>query len=122
MRGLALTTAQYSLMKVEDKDPHPKNWRPQLMILVDGKYSKEVIDMRSVNLLYLASQMKAGKGLAFTVAFVNSNGVHGEDKKKAEAIKEHVQKDMEQARLRGFGKALIYHEDQVRTDFKQLQI
>jgi len=27
MRGLALTTAQYSLMKVEDKDPHPKNWR-----------------------------------------------------------------------------------------------
>jgi len=27
LRGLALTTAQYSLMKVEDKDPHPKNWR-----------------------------------------------------------------------------------------------
>src|SRR4051794_28802641 len=44
IRGLALTTAQYSLMKVEDKDPHPKNWRPQLLILVDGKYSKEIID------------------------------------------------------------------------------
>lgn len=27
IRGLALTTAQYSLMKIEDKDPHPKNWR-----------------------------------------------------------------------------------------------
>lgn len=24
IRGLALSTAQYSLMKVEDKDPHPK--------------------------------------------------------------------------------------------------
>lgn len=27
IRGLALTTAQYSLMKIEDKDTHPKNWR-----------------------------------------------------------------------------------------------
>lgn len=27
IRGLALTTAQYSLHKIEDKDPHPKNWR-----------------------------------------------------------------------------------------------
>ncbi|CAD5215517.1 unnamed protein product [Bursaphelenchus xylophilus] len=120
MRGLALSTAQYSLMKVEDKDPHPKNWRPQLMILVDGKYSKEVIDMRSVNLLNLASQMKAGKGLAFTVAFVISNGGHGEDKKKAEEIKEHVQRDMEQAKLRGFGKALIFQEDQIQGSVSTL--
>lgn len=27
IRGLALTTAQYSLMRIEEKDPHPKNWR-----------------------------------------------------------------------------------------------
>uniref|UniRef100_A0A1I7WMU2 AA_permease domain-containing protein n=1 Tax=Heterorhabditis bacteriophora TaxID=37862 RepID=A0A1I7WMU2_HETBA len=32
IRGLALTTAQYSLMKIEDKDPHPKNWRFILVI------------------------------------------------------------------------------------------
>lgn len=31
MRGLALSTAQYSLLKVEDKDPHPKNWRFSLL-------------------------------------------------------------------------------------------
>uniref|UniRef100_A0AC34QY31 Solute carrier family 12 member 3 n=1 Tax=Panagrolaimus sp. JU765 TaxID=591449 RepID=A0AC34QY31_9BILA len=67
IRGLALTTAQYSLQKVEDKDPHPKNWRPQLMILLDGKFSKEHIDLRSVNLLNLAGQLKAGRGLAITV-------------------------------------------------------
>ncbi|KAI6179047.1 putative Na-K-Cl cotransporter [Aphelenchoides besseyi] len=113
IRGLALSTAQYSLMKVEDKDPHPKNWRPQLMVMVDGKYSKEMIDLRSLNLLNLAGQLKAGRGLAFTVAFVNSNGVHEEDRRKAEAIKEHVQHDMELARLRGFGKTLVYSEDQI---------
>ena len=32
IRGLALTTAQYSLMQIPEKDPHPKNWRPQLLL------------------------------------------------------------------------------------------
>jgi potassium/chloride transporter 4/5/6 len=27
IRGLALSTAQYSIQKIEEKDPHPKNWR-----------------------------------------------------------------------------------------------
>lgn len=27
IRGLALSTAQYSLMQIPEKDPHPKNWR-----------------------------------------------------------------------------------------------
>lgn len=27
MRGLALSTAQYSLLRVEDVEEHPKNWR-----------------------------------------------------------------------------------------------
>uniref|UniRef100_A0A915DII6 SLC12A transporter C-terminal domain-containing protein n=1 Tax=Ditylenchus dipsaci TaxID=166011 RepID=A0A915DII6_9BILA len=113
IRGLALTTAQYSLMKVEDKDPHPKNWRPQLLILVDGKYSKEMIDLRSLNLLNLAGQLKAGRGLAITVAFVKSASTRVSEKKKAEEIKERVQQDMTQARLRGFGKALLYTEVQI---------
>lgn len=114
IRGLALSTAQYSLMKVEDKDPHPKNWRPQVMIMIEGKYSKEMIDLRSLNLLNLGGQLKAGRGLAFTVAFVNSSGSPEEDRRKADQIKEHIQNDMEQVRLRGFAKSLIYHEDQIK--------
>ncbi|KAI1728631.1 amino acid permease domain-containing protein [Ditylenchus destructor] len=113
IRGLALTTAQYSLMKVEDKDPHPKNWRPQLLILVDGKYSKETIDLRSLNLLNLAGQLKAGRGLAITVAFVKCATTRMSERKKAEEIKERVQQDMSQARLRGFGKALLYTDVQI---------
>uniref|UniRef100_A0A914GWH9 Uncharacterized protein n=1 Tax=Globodera rostochiensis TaxID=31243 RepID=A0A914GWH9_GLORO len=116
LRGLALTTAQYSLMKVEDKNPHPKNWRPQLLILVDGKYSKEMIDLRSLNLLNLAGQLKAGKGLAITVAFLRCSSTRSnvlENRKKADEIKDRVQQDMAQARLRGFGKALLYTESQM---------
>uniref|UniRef100_A0A914Z869 Amino acid permease/ SLC12A domain-containing protein n=1 Tax=Panagrolaimus superbus TaxID=310955 RepID=A0A914Z869_9BILA len=112
IRGLALTTAQYSLLKVEDKDPHPKNWRPQLLILVDGKYSKEMIDLRSVNLLNLAGQMKAGRGLAITVGFVKSDNLHGL-KKRADDIKHRIQQDMLQARLRGFGKCLFFEQHQI---------
>ncbi|VDL78465.1 unnamed protein product [Nippostrongylus brasiliensis] len=68
MRGLALTTAQYSLLKastpensgipVEDKDPHPKNWRPQLLICLSTQWSKEMIDLRAMSMLNLAAQLK----------------------------------------------------------------
>ena len=58
MRGLALTTAQYSLLKVEDKDPHPKNWRPQLLICLASHWSKNVIDVRAISLLNMAGQLK----------------------------------------------------------------
>lgn len=84
------------------------------MILVDGKYSKEMIDLRSLNLLNLGGQLKAGRGLAFTVAFVNSCGTLEEDRRKADQIKQHIQHDMEQVRLRGFAKTLIYSEDQIK--------
>uniref|UniRef100_A0A914E5Q1 Uncharacterized protein n=1 Tax=Acrobeloides nanus TaxID=290746 RepID=A0A914E5Q1_9BILA len=111
-RGLALTTAQYSLLKVEDKDLHPKNWRPQLLILIDGKYSKEIIDLRSVNLLNLAGQLKAGRGLAIVVAFIKSS-TPNEDRKRSDEIKERIQQDMTNSRLRGFGKALFYLDFQI---------
>nr|CAD2188412.1 unnamed protein product [Meloidogyne enterolobii] len=39
--------------------------------------------------------------------------MHAENRKKAEEIKERVQQDMTQARLRGFGKALLYTETQI---------
>lgn len=59
--------------------------RPQLLILVDGKYSKEIIDLRAVNLLNLAGQLKAGRGLAIVVAFVRAT-FSTEDKKRAEEV------------------------------------
>ncbi|KHN73130.1 Sodium/chloride cotransporter 3 [Toxocara canis] len=113
IRGLALSTAQYSLMKVEDKDPHPKNWRPQLLVLADGTWSKEIIDMRCINMLNLAGQLKAGRGLAIVVAFVKGSVSNSADRSKAEEVKERIQRDMAQARLRGFGKTLIFDETEI---------
>lgn len=44
--------------QVEDKDPHPKNWRPQLLICLSTHWSKELIDLRAMSMLNLAAQLK----------------------------------------------------------------
>ncbi|GMR39091.1 hypothetical protein PMAYCL1PPCAC_09286 [Pristionchus mayeri] len=83
IRGLALTTAQYSLLKVEDKDPHPKNWRPQLMLMLTSDWKdKEVTDNRIVSLINLAAQLKAGQGLAIAVGLVKHDRDDLANKKK----------------------------------------
>lgn len=120
IRGLALTTAQYSLMKIEDKEPHPKNWRPQLLLLLSMQWSKEIIDVRYLNLLNLASQLKAGKGLTVVTAFLKGDPTSPDDKKKGEQVKARMDFDMNQVRLRGFAKTLVHSEDQVRGSMSTL--
>uniref|UniRef100_A0A9J2P2V1 Amino acid permease/ SLC12A domain-containing protein n=1 Tax=Ascaris lumbricoides TaxID=6252 RepID=A0A9J2P2V1_ASCLU len=156
MRGLALTTAQYSLMKIDEKDPHPKNFRqqPQLLLLLSMPWSKETVDVRYINLINLASQLKAGRGLCIVVAFIRGNPLSIEDRKKAEQIslirisrdtrtipltilsffplltyltclimvqvKVRMEFDMNQTRLRGFAKTLVYGETQMAGSLSTL--
>jgi len=58
IRGLALSAARYSLLRLEEGPPHTKNWRPQILIL-----SKLTVDMlpKYRKLLAFAAQLKAGK-------------------------------------------------------------
>ncbi|VDK84015.1 unnamed protein product [Onchocerca ochengi] len=120
IRGLALSTAQYSLLKVEDKDPHPKNWRPQLLVLVYDIWSKDVIDRRYVNLINLAGQLKAGRGLAIVVALIKGSICSRDDQQKAEEVKERMQQDMLRVQLRGFSKTLLFDENQMDGCFTTL--
>ncbi|ETN80639.1 hypothetical protein NECAME_09062 [Necator americanus] len=120
IRGLALTTAQYSLMKIEDKDPHPKNWRPQLLLILSIPWSKELVDVRYLNLLNLASQLKAGKGLTIVTAFIRGSVTSPDDRKRAEQIKSRMDFDMNQVRLRGFAKTLVHDEDQITGSMSTL--
>ncbi|CAD6195818.1 unnamed protein product [Caenorhabditis auriculariae] len=113
MRGLALTTAQYSLLKVEDKDPHPKNWRPQVLICLSTQWSKEIIDRRAVSMLNLAAQLKAGRGLAIACAFLKGSVDSTKDKNRASEVKHELFKDMNAVRLRGFAKTMFYNNHQI---------
>ena len=59
IRGLALSAARFSLLRLEEGPPHTKNWRPQILILskMDDK-----LNVKHKRLFTLASQLKAGKG------------------------------------------------------------
>ena len=59
LRGLALSAARFSLLRLEEGPPHTKNWRPQIMILakLDSK-----LNVKYKRMFSLASQLKAGKG------------------------------------------------------------
>ncbi|GMT15337.1 hypothetical protein PFISCL1PPCAC_6634, partial [Pristionchus fissidentatus] len=120
IRGLALTTAQYSLLKVEDKDPHPKNWRPQLMLMLTSDWKdKEVTDNRIVSLINLAAQLKAGQGLAIAVGLVayDKNEI---TRKELDEIKSDITRRMSKSRLRGFGKTLVYRQNQAHGTISSL--
>lgn len=54
--GLTMSTAQKALLTL-DEEPHTKNWRPQLLILL--KLDK-LLNPKYVRLLNLAAQLKAG--------------------------------------------------------------
>uniref|UniRef100_A0A183URV3 K+/Cl-Cotransporter n=1 Tax=Toxocara canis TaxID=6265 RepID=A0A183URV3_TOXCA len=120
IRGLALSTAQYSLMKIEDKDPHPKNFRPQLLLLFSMPWSRDLVDLRYLKLLHFASQLKAGRGLTIAVAFIRGNPLSIEDRTKAEEVKRRMEFDMGQAKLRGFAKTLVYGEGQITGSLSTL--
>lgn len=58
IRGLALSAARYSLLRLEEGPPHTKNWRPQILILV--KLTSDLVP-KYRKLFAFASQLKAGK-------------------------------------------------------------
>jgi hypothetical protein len=49
-------------------------------------WSKELVDVRYLNLLNLAGQMKAGRGLTMVVAFVKGNPSSTDDRQRAERV------------------------------------
>jgi len=57
IRGLAMSAARFALLRLEEGQPHVKNWRPQLLVLLklgddlEPKYRK---------LITFAGQLKAG--------------------------------------------------------------
>lgn len=102
IRGMSLTAARYALLRLEEAEPHTKNWRPQLLILIKPtdenlpKYRK---------LFSFASQLKAGKGLTMCVSVVN--GEFTKKVNKATETKANIRRIMEEERVKGFVEVLV---------------
>ncbi|GBP79126.1 Solute carrier family 12 member 6 [Eumeta japonica] len=102
LRGLALSAARYSLLRLEQGPPHTKNWRPQVLVLAKlqddftPKYRK---------MLAFSSQLKAGKGLTICVSVLGGDFTRlGGD---ATTARQNLRRCMEEEKVKGFVDVLV---------------
>ncbi|KAL1006346.1 hypothetical protein UPYG_G00071150 [Umbra pygmaea] len=97
IRGLSLNAARYALNRLEEAPPHTKNWRPQLLVLLnlDSDYA-----VKHPRLLSFCTQLKAGKGLTIVGSVLEGTFMTKEDEiKKSE---QNIKSSMTTERTKGF--------------------
>lgn len=97
IRGLSLNAARYALIKLEEAPPHTKNWRPQLLVLLNLDSDLAVKHPR---LLTFTSQLKAGKGL--TIASSVLQGTYMTRSAEAKRAETNVKASMSAEKTKGF--------------------
>ncbi|KAJ8413276.1 hypothetical protein AAFF_G00092720 [Aldrovandia affinis] len=97
IRGLSLNAARYALIRLEEAPPHTKNWRPQLLVLLNLDADMGVLHPR---LLSFTTQLKAGKGLTIVGSVLEGTYMTKEtESKKAE---QNIKASMSSERTKGF--------------------
>ncbi|KAG8200488.1 hypothetical protein JTE90_000568 [Oedothorax gibbosus] len=102
IRGLALSAARYSLLRLEEGPPHTKNWRPQILVLC--KLNSELVPKHR-KLVSFASQLKAGKGLTLVSAVLE--GEYTKRHSEAQAAKLSLKKTMTEEKVKGFADVVV---------------
>ncbi|XP_063225978.1 solute carrier family 12 member 4 isoform X2 [Bacillus rossius redtenbacheri] len=102
IRGLALSAARFSLLRLEEGPPHTKNWRPQILIL--AKLTPDLLPKHR-KLFAFASQLKAGKGLTVCVSVLQ--GDYTRSSGEALAAKQSLRRTMEEEKVKGFVDVLV---------------
>ncbi|KAK2580350.1 hypothetical protein KPH14_001246 [Odynerus spinipes] len=102
IRGLALSAARYSLLRLEEGPPHTKNWRPQILIL--SKLTDDLVP-KYRKLFAFASQLKAGKGLTICVSCIA--GDFAQNSGEALAAKQSLRNTANEEKVKGFVDVLV---------------
>ncbi|XP_018328608.1 solute carrier family 12 member 4 isoform X2 [Agrilus planipennis] len=102
IRGLALSAARYSLLRLDEGSPHTKNWRPQILIL--AKLTEDLVP-KYRKLFAFASQLKAGKGLSVCASIIQGN--FAKSYSEAQQAKSNLTKILEEEKVKGFVDILI---------------
>ncbi|XP_039983230.1 solute carrier family 12 member 7 isoform X2 [Xiphias gladius] len=97
IRGLSLNAARYALIRLEEAPPHTKNWRPQLLVLLNLDSDQGVKHPR---LLSLTTQLKAGKGL--TIVGNVLEGTYLTKEAEAKRAEQNIKSAMSAERTKGF--------------------
>ncbi|XP_050554879.1 solute carrier family 12 member 4 isoform X9 [Spodoptera frugiperda] len=102
LRGLALSAARYSLLRLEQGPPHTKNWRPQVLVL--AKLNNELMPTYR-KMLAFASQLKAGKGLTVCVSVLG--GDFPRRAGDAASARHNLRRCMDEEKVKGFVDVLV---------------
>ncbi|XP_034654488.1 solute carrier family 12 member 6 isoform X1 [Drosophila subobscura] len=102
IRGMALTAARFSLLRLEEGPPHTKNWRPQILVL--SKLNDNLLP-KYRKIFSFATQLKAGKGLTICVSVLK--GDHTKIANKAVDAKSTLRKYMTDEKVKGFCDILV---------------
>ncbi|XP_062847279.1 solute carrier family 12 member 7 isoform X2 [Trichomycterus rosablanca] len=97
IRGLSLNAARYALIRLEEAPPHTKNWRPQLLVLLNLDSELKVKHPR---LLSLTTQLKAGKGLTIVGSVLE--GTYLTKDNEAKKAEENIKTAMAGEKTKGF--------------------
>ncbi|XP_058809143.1 solute carrier family 12 member 4 isoform X2 [Phymastichus coffea] len=97
IRGLALSAARYSLLRLEEGPPHTKNWRPQILVL--AKLTDDLVP-KYRKLFAFVTQLKASKGLTIAVGCIQ--GDYTRRSGDAAAAKQALRRIMEEEKVKGF--------------------
>nr|XP_037867149.1 solute carrier family 12 member 4 isoform X4 [Bombyx mori] len=102
LRGLALSAARYSLLRLEEGPPHTKNWRPQVLVL--AKLNPDLMPTYR-KMLAFANQLKAGKGLTVCVSVLG--GEFPKRAGEASTARQNLRKCMDDEKVKGFVDVLV---------------
>ncbi|XP_058870316.1 solute carrier family 12 member 7-like isoform X2 [Acipenser ruthenus] len=97
IRGLSLNAARYALIRLEEAPPHTKNWRPQLMVLLNLDSEQNV---KHARLLSFTTQLKAGKGLTIVGSVIE--GTYMAKHPEAKHSEQNVKSAMAAEKTKGF--------------------
>ena len=103
IKGLSLQLARYSLLRLEERPLHAKNWRPQLLVLC--KLHPDSLIPYSPKILSFASQLKTGKGLTMICSILEGDYVEKVD--QAKTAKETLKKFADDYKIQGFCQVLV---------------
>ncbi|KAI6648925.1 Solute carrier family 12 member 6-like [Oopsacas minuta] len=105
MRSLSREAARLSLLKLEQGQPHSRNWRPQILVLIspDEDYMP-----KERNLLAFTSQLKAGKGLIMVSSVIL--GEYKDHVAEVLASTQTIRRLMSENRIQGFSQVIASRE------------
>ncbi|XP_022668588.1 solute carrier family 12 member 4-like isoform X3 [Varroa destructor] len=102
LRGLALSAARFSLLRLEEGPPHTKNWRPQVLVLC--KLNNDYLPKHR-KMITFASQLKAGKGLTIVASVLE--GDYQKMAAEAQASKLSLKRVLQEERVKGFAEVVV---------------